>query len=95
MLQPRLSLLRSSFPRTILLVRSAPARRPSSPFPQLRERTAGRGYSTGQDQVKVSKAGKRARNAAVLLGVGVGIYAWDRQFNAEAITRTMRTAYHA
>ncbi|KDE09314.1 ABC1 atypical protein kinase [Microbotryum lychnidis-dioicae p1A1 Lamole] len=36
---------------------------------------------------------RRARNSAIVVGLGVALYAWDNTYYASALTRTARTAY--
>ncbi|WVF67199.1 hypothetical protein IAT40_001947 [Kwoniella sp. CBS 6097] len=40
-----------------------------------------------------SKSAKWGRRAIITGGVGLGLYVYDRQFNASAVTRSLRTGY--
>ncbi|SCV72202.1 BQ2448_4896 [Microbotryum intermedium] len=55
-----------------------------------------RSYSssaTPKDPPRPSNWPKRARNSAIVVGLGLVVYAWDRTYHASALTRTARTAY--
>ncbi|WVQ94794.1 hypothetical protein IAU59_001877 [Kwoniella sp. CBS 9459] len=40
-----------------------------------------------------SRSAKWARRAAITGGIGLGLYVYDKQFNASAVTRSLRTGY--
>ncbi|ORY56562.1 ABC1 family-domain-containing protein [Leucosporidium creatinivorum] len=96
MLKPRPSYFSSLPLRSFATPRSSALSNPSSPqLFRFSRPFPGRSFSSTSPKSNPSKNARRARTAAGIFLAGAGLYAWDRQFNAGAVGRTLRTAYHA